>query len=132
MRSHEGEPASPFDVNPDEIADRRRIATGRLELMSDLCAGLSRTTDRPRPPVRGPEDHSPVRRLTPTTRVEHRPVEDEQRRLAALHGEDARLHGVEIRVRVAELLADRRHWRRDRYSAVIVPTMFGWTVQTNA
>ena len=132
MGPHQREPAGPVEVDLDDVADRRRVAVARLELVDDLAAGLAGGPDRPRSAVRCAQDEPAIRRLAAATRVEDRPIEDEQGRLAGLDRGDARLDRAQVGVRVAELLAGRRHRRDRRYCAVSVPVMFGWTVQTNA
>ncbi len=129
MRPHELEPSSPVEVDLERVADGRRVPVRRVELVDDLAVELARGTDRPGPPVRGAKEQPPIRRLTAATRVEDRPVEDDERGFAGIDRADARLRGARIRVRVAELLAGRGH--RRTYWTVSVPVMFECTVHTN-
>ena len=81
--AHQRQPARPVEVDPDDVPDRRRVAVARLELMDDLATGLARRPDGPGPPVGGPEQQAAVRRLAAAARIEDRPVEDDEGRLAA-------------------------------------------------
>ena len=96
----------------------------RVRARGHLVARSACPTHGPRATVRGAQQHSSVRRLAATARVEDRPVEDFISASPTRHGGPSPGRPG-VRVRVAELLA-RRH------SAVSVPVMFGWTVQMNA
>ena len=45
---HQGEPAGPVEVDPDDVADRRRVAVVGLELVDDLAVDLARRRGRSR------------------------------------------------------------------------------------
>ncbi len=125
MRPHQGVSARPFEIDLHHVADRRRVARPGLELVDDLPACFSGAADRPATAVRGPEDQPTVGGLSAATRVEHRPVEDDQRRLADLDMTDGGVDRLRVGVAIGDLLAWRRH------SAVRLPFMLGWTSQTN-
>ena len=105
--------------------------------MDDVAAGLARRADRPGPPVGGAEQGSAVRRLAAAARVEHGPVEDDDRTGVPVGDDvDARLDRPGVGIRVAELLADVHGSSRPpgcpraAYWTVRVPIIVdGWTSQ---
>ena len=134
MGPHQREPPRPVEIDPDHVADRRRVAAVGLELVDDLATGLARGTDRPRPAVGGPQQ----RGRGPTAGRRHpdrrrsgrgRPVD----RVAGLDGRDTRLRIARVGVGVAELLARPGSCRSPGHWTVSVPIIVvGWTMQTNA
>ena len=125
VRAHQRQPAGPVEVDPDGVADGRWFAADRLELVGDLGTGLAGTADGPRAAVVPAQQESAIRGLAAATRVEHRPVEDDEGRVTSLDMPDPRLDRSGVGVRVADLLAGLGH------PAVSVPVMSGWTLQTN-
>ena len=116
--------ACPIQGDLERVADRRGVAAAGLELMDDLATGLRalRTAHVRRLP-RGGTVRDPAvghRHL-----IEDRAIEDDHARVVGVDMADRGPYGSGVGVRVCELLARRRH------SAVRVPVMLGWTVQTN-
>ena len=109
--AHQRMPARPIEVHPNDVSDGRRGILPGLELMDDLAAVLAGRADRPRPPVGRAQQQAAIRWLATASRVEDRPVEHDEGRLAAGDRGDAGLDLAGVGVRVAELLAGRRHGR---------------------
>jgi hypothetical protein len=104
VRPHQREPPDPVEVGRDDVANLRPAAIPGLELVDDIAAGLLRRPDRPRPAIRGPQDRAAIGRLAAAARVEHRPVEDDDRGVAAvIDRDDPALDRPEVGVGVAEL-----------------------------
>ena len=123
--AHQGQATGPVEVDLEGIADGRRVALGRLELVDDLAVDLARALDRPGPAIRRAQEQPPIGRLAAPARIEDRAIQDDQGGLAGLDVTDRRRGVSGVGVGVAELLAGRRHRRAQL--AVMVPTMFGWT-----
>ena len=129
MGAHQRKAARPIEVDLDEVPDRRRVAAVGFELVDDLATGLARATDGPRPAIGGPDEKAAIRRLAATARIKDGAIEHHGGRVADLDVRDPRLRGAGVGVGVAELLAGLG---RSRHSAVSVPVIVGWTVQTKA
>jgi len=95
--SHQRVTASPVEIDRDDVPDRRRTALRRFELVDDVVTRLAGRADGPGSTVRSTQEQSAIGRLTTATRVEDRPIEDDERRLPALVD---RLHPCLRRTRV--------------------------------
>ena len=103
--AHQREAAGPVEVDPDGVADGRRFAAASGSSSWTISApALRRTADGPRAAVVAAQQEPAIRRLAAATRVEHRPVEDDERRVIPPSTcRDPRLDRSGVGVRVAEL-----------------------------
>ena len=75
--AHQGQATRPVQVDLQRVADGRRVAVGRLQLVDDLAVDLARARDRPGPAIRGAQEQPAIGRLAAPARVEHRAVQDD-------------------------------------------------------